>query len=93
MNEKNLIGAIEPLADDTGDACGWHFSGERLKMTGLIVTATHPTKITVTDSTVTFDYTVGGKAVSRSYALAKSDGKIVSFTNPDGTVTEVVHNG
>lgn len=58
-----------------------------------LINGLHPTKITVTDSMVTFDYTVGGKAVSRSYALAKSDGKIVSFTNPDGTVTEVVHNG
>ena len=58
-----------------------------------LINGLHPTKITVSDSAITFDYTVGGQAVSRAYALSKSDGKITSFTNPDGTVTEVVRDG
>ena len=60
---------------------------------GTFVCKLHPSKITVTDTSITFDYTVGGQAVSRAYALSKSDGKITSFTNPDGTVTEVVRDG
>lgn len=58
-----------------------------------LINGLHPTKITITDTAITFDYTVGGKPVSRAYALTKSDGKITSFTNPDGTATEVVRDG
>lgn len=58
-----------------------------------LINGLHPTKITVTDTAITFDYTVGGKPVSRVYALTKSNGKITSFTNPDGSVTEVLRDG
>lgn len=59
-----------------------------------LINGLHPTKITATDTSITFDYTVGGgQAVSRAYALSKSDGKITSFANPDGTTTEVVRDG
>ena len=58
-----------------------------------LINGLHPTKITITDTAITFDYTVGGQAVSRAYALTKADGKITSFTNPDGTATEVVRDG
>ena len=61
-------------------ACGfWGFDGVRLS--GL-----HPTKITVSDGGIDFMY---GSAV-RSFSLERSGGKIVAFTNPDGTRTEVV---
>lgn len=60
---------------------------------GVLLSGLHPTKITVTDTAITFDYTVGGQAVNRAYALTKADGKITSFTNPDGSVTEVVRDG
>ena len=93
MDYNNLIGTMEPLADDVNNMFGWHISGEWLKLTGLVVTDTHPTSITVTDTSITFDYTVGGKPVSRAYALTKADGKITSFTNPDGSVTEVLRDG
>ena len=58
-----------------------------------LINGLHPTKITATDTSITFDYTVGGKPVSRAYALTKADGKITSFTNPDGTATEVLRDG
>lgn len=57
-----------------------------------LINGLHPTKITATDTAITFDYTVGGQTVSRAYALTKADGKITSFTNPDGTATEVVRD-
>lgn len=60
---------------------------------GVLLSGLHPTKITVTDTAITFDYTVGGQAVSRAYALTKSNGKITSFTNPDGTNVEVGYGG
>lgn len=60
---------------------------------GVLLSGLHPTKITVTDTSITFDYTVGGKPVNRAYALTKADGRITSFTDPDGTVTEVVRDG
>ena len=93
MDENNLIGTMEPLADSANNMFGWHISGEWLKLTGLVVTDTHPTLITVTDTVIKFDYTVGGQKVSRAYALTKADGKITSFTNPDGTATEVLRDG
>ena len=49
----------------------------------------HPSSITTSDSSI--DFTYGD--VTRSYALERSDGKITAFTNPDGTRTEVLHNG
>lgn len=58
-----------------------------------LINGLHPTSITVTDTAITFDYTVGGKPVSRAYGLTKADGKITSFTNPDGSVTEVLRDG
>lgn len=60
---------------------------------GVLLSGLHPTKITATDTSITFDYTVGGQAVSRTYGLTKSDGRITSFTNPDGTATEVLRDG
>ena len=60
---------------------------------GVLLSGLHPSKITVTDTSITFDYTVGGQPVSRAYTLTKSDGKITSFTNPDGTITEVLRDG
>nr|DAH89004.1 MAG TPA: hypothetical protein [Bacteriophage sp.] len=60
---------------------------------GVLLSGLHPTKITVTDTSITFDYAVGGQPVSRAYALTKADGKITSFTSPDGSVTEVVRDG
>ena len=56
---------------------------------GAICCGLHPSSIAISDGAI--DFTYGN--VTRSYALERSDGKIVSFTNPDGTRTEVVHNG
>lgn len=60
---------------------------------GVLLSGLHPTKVTTTDTAITFDYTFGGKLVSRAYALTKADGKITSFVNPDGTATEVLRDG
>ena len=68
-------------------ACGfWGFDG-------VLLSCMHPSKITVSDGAIDFAYTVGGKEAVRSYSLERSDGKIVAFTNPDGTRTEVLRNG
>ena len=56
---------------------------------GAICCGLHPSSIAISDGAI--DFTYGN--VTRSYALERSDGKIVAFTNPDGTRTEVVHNG
>ena len=63
------------------------------RFVGALVCGLHPSKITVSDGAVDFTYTVEDKEVKRSYALERSDGKIVAFTNPDGTRTEVLRNG
>lgn len=60
---------------------------------GAICCGLHPSKISVSDGAIDFAYTVGGKEAVRSYSLERSDGKIVAFTNPDGTRTEVLRNG
>lgn len=68
-------------------ACGfWRFDG-------VLLSGLHPTKISVSDGAIDFTYLVEDKEVKRSYALERSDGKITAFTNPDGTRTEVLHNG
>ena len=56
---------------------------------GAICCGLHPSSIAISDGAIDFAY----GNVTRSYALERSDGKIVSFTNPDGTRTEVVRNG
>lgn len=60
---------------------------------GVLLSGLHPTKVTTTDTAITFDYAVGDQTVSRAYALTKADGRITSFTNPDGTATEVLRDG
>lgn len=90
MNRAKL-GEIAPL--NSSDMQGWEMSGDFLRMNGLVVAAVHPSQITVSETGVKFDYNIGGKAVSRSYTLTKSDGKITSVTAPDGASAEVVHNG
>ena len=68
-------------------ACGfWRFDG-------VLLSGLHPSKISVSDVAIDFTYTVGGKEAVRSFALERSDGRITAFTNPDGTRTEVLHNG
>ena len=60
----------------------------------VMVSNLHPSKITVSAGALDFAYTVGGKEVVRTFGLTKSaDGKITSFTNPDGTITEVLRDG
>ena len=68
-------------------ACGfWRFDG-------VLLSGLHPSKITVTTGAIDFSYTVGNKEFVRSFPLERTDGKITAFTNPDGTRTEVLHNG
>ena len=63
-------------------ACGfWGFDG-------VLLSCMHPSKITVSNGEIGFAY---GSAV-RSFSLERSGGKIVAFTNPDGTRTEVVRS-
>ena len=56
------------------------------RFVGALVSGLHPSKISVSDGSIDFTY---GSAV-RSFSLERSGGKIVAFTNPDGTRTEVV---
>ena len=63
------------------------------RFVGALVCGLHPSKISVSDGAIDFTYTVEGKEAVRSYSLERSDGKIVAFTNPDGTRTEVLRNG
>ena len=68
-------------------ACGfWGFDG-------VLLSSLHPTKITVTTGAIDFTYAVKNKEFVRSFTLERTDGKITAFTNPDGTRTEVLHNG
>ena len=60
---------------------------------GVLLSGLHPSRITVSNVSIDFAYTVESKSVVRSYALERSDGKITAFTNPDGTRTEVLRNG
>ena len=59
------------------------------RFVGALICGLHPSKITVSDGAIDFAY---GSAV-RSFSLERSGGKIVAFTNPDGTRTEVQRNG
>lgn len=93
MDNADMIGSIEPLTDEENDEYGLELSGDYLKMSGLVISAVHPSSISVSDGSIDFSHTVGGKNVTRSFALERSDGKITAFTNPDGTRTEVLHNG
>lgn len=85
------IGEIVPLCSE--NMRGMELWGDYLKMSGLVISAVHPSSIAVSDGAIDFSCTVGGKNVIRTYALERSDSKIVAFTNPDGTRTEVVRNG
>ena len=68
-------------------ACGfWGFDG-------VLLSENHPTKITISAGALEFTYAVGKNEAVRSFSLERSDGKIVAFTNPDGTRTEVLRNG
>ena len=58
------------------------------RFVGALISGLHPSRITVSDGAIDFVY---GSAV-RSFALERSGGKIVAFTNPDGTRTEVVRS-
>lgn len=93
MNAENLIGEITPVVDNDGGKYGIKISGGCIVWDGLVITTVHPTAIAITDSAIDFSYTVGETAVIRSYAITKTDGKITSFTNPDGTITEVLRDG
>lgn len=73
--------------------CGWRCESDFLEVSGFLLTERHPSTITISDSSIDFFYTVDGKNIVRSFPLERSDGKITAFTNPDGTRTEVVHNG
>ena len=57
------------------------------RFVGALVSGLHPSKITVSDGAIDFVY----NGVTRSFSLERSGGKIVAFTNPDGTRTEVIH--
>ena len=59
------------------------------RVVGAVVCGLHPSSIAISDGAIDFAY----GNVTRSYALERSDGKIVAFTNPDGTRTEVLHSG
>lgn len=81
MNENAIMRGFRRIA------CGfWGFDG-------VLLSGMHPSKITVTTGAIDFSYTVGNKEFVRSFALERTDGKITAFTNPDGTRTEVLHNG
>lgn len=86
------IGSIEPLTDKINDRFGLELTGDYLKMSGLIISTVHPSRISISEGSMVFSHTVSGKDVTLSFALERSGGKIVAFTNPDGTRTEVVRS-
>ena len=63
------------------------------RFVGALVCGLHPTKINVSDGAIGFTYKDEDKEITRSFTLERTDGKITAFTNPDGTRTEVLHNG
>lgn len=87
------IGSIEPFIDKKNNRYGLEFSGDYLKMSGLVISSKHPSRISISDSSIDFLHSISGKDVTLTYSLERSDGKITAFTNPDGTRTEVFHNG
>ena len=87
----DIIGSIEPLVDEINDTFGLELTGDYLKMSGLVITTKHPSKISISEGSIDFSHTVSGKDVVLSFSLERSGGKIVAFTNPDGFRTEVVH--
>lgn len=93
MDNDDMIGSIAPLTDDDNNRYGLELLGDYLKMSGLVFTTVHPSQISIADSGIDFVYKIGDKKITRSYALERTDGKITAFTNPDGTRTEVLHNG
>ena len=93
MDNADIIGSIAPLTDEDNNRYGLELSGDYIKLSGLVITTVHPSRISIASGNIDLTYTVGDKEKTRSYALERSDGKIVAFTNPDGTRTEVLHNG
>lgn len=93
MDNDDMIGSIAPLTDQDNNRYGIEISGDYLKLSGLVITTTHPTQISIANGNINFKYKVRDNEVTCSYALERSDGKIVAFTNPDGTRTEVLRNG
>lgn len=86
MDISDRIGSISPLVDTESDMYGLELEGDVVKISGLMITTRHPSKISIAESKI--DFLFGN--ISRSFALERADGKIVAFTNPDGTRTEVV---
>ena len=71
-------------------SCGWRCEADFIEISGFLLTELHPKKITVSDSAINFDYSVGDKSKTRSFALERdSSGRITAFSHPDGTRTEV----
>ena len=62
------------------------------KFDGVLLSGRHPAKITISTGTLDFLFVDGDKEFVRSFALERSGGKIVAFTNPDGARTEVVRS-
>ena len=60
------------------------------KFDGVILSGKHPVKITAAEGAMSFTFVDGDKEFVRTFAVEKAGGKIVAFTNPDGTRTEVV---
>ena len=58
------------------------------RFVGSLICGLHPSRITVSDGAIDFVY----NGVTRSFPLERSGGKIVAFTNPDGTRTEVIRS-
>ena len=83
MDWSWLVGMIKKFGFEQVDDIRGMF-----RFVGALVSGVHPSKITVSDGAIDFVY---GSAV-RSFSLERSGGKIVAFTNPDGTRTEVVRS-
>ena len=84
-------GRFYPTKKDDS-SCGWRAEGDFFEVSGFLLTELHPVKAAVSDTALDFEYSVGGSAVTRSYGLVKSGGKISSVTFPDGHVMEVVRS-
>lgn len=84
-------GRLYPTQKDDS-SCGWRAEGDFFEVSGFLLTELHPAKVTVSDTALNFEYSVGEATVTRNYGLVKSGGKISSVTFPDGHVMEVVRS-
>lgn len=82
---------LYPVRKEDGK-CGWRAEGDFFEASGFLLSELHPEKVAVSDTALSFEYSVGEATTTKSYGLVKSGGKISSVTFPDGHVMEVIRS-